>query len=428
MKLAYSFLCYLFISFVGKSKSNRKNMAYNKRQKLQDNIEAITIAFQLERENRRATPAEQEALRKYSGFGGLKFILNREDDPDSWKAADRPYYPLVKTLFNTIRANSSSQRESEEVINSIKSSVNTAFYTPDAVISAISSALYERGLTVNKFLDPSSGNGKFLDAFRSDFQTMEASAFEKDLLTGKILKALHPDDNIVVGGFETIPSEALGSYDLAASNIPFGRVKVFDPTFDDSQVRRAALGALHNYFFLKALDSVREGGFIAFITSRGFMDSPSNNIIREELMKDARLVGAYRLPDGMFRDEAGTEVGSDLIILQKFSGYDMSLDPFSQAFCVVEPGDKLSSGEDYSDISMNAHWWQSMVLADSESIVATQWQRGTDSYGEPAIVFTHEDGIDGISRQLKDFISRDLGQEYIDYYYSNEPVQAVDVQ
>ena len=92
-------MCYLLISFVGKSKSIRKNMAYNKRQKLQDNIEAITIAFQLERENRRATPAEQEALRKYSGFGGLKFILNREDDPDSWKAADRPYYPLVKTLF-----------------------------------------------------------------------------------------------------------------------------------------------------------------------------------------------------------------------------------------------------------------------------------------------------------------------------------------
>ena len=403
-------------------------MAYNKRQKLQDNIEAITIAFQLERENRRATPAEQEALRKYSGFGGLKFILNREDDPDSWKAADRPYYPLVKTLFNTIRANSSSDLESEELVNSIKSSVNTAFYTPDDVITAISSALYERGLTVNKFLDPSSGNGKFIDAFRHDFQKMEASAFEKDLLTGKILKALHPDDNIIVGGFETIPAEVLGSYDLAASNIPFGVVKVFDPSFDDSQVRRAATGTLHNYFFMKALDSVREGGFIAFITSRGFMDSPSNNIIREELMKDARLVGAYRLPDGMFRDEAGTEVGSDLVILQKYSGYDISTDPFSQAFCVVEPGDKFNSGEDYSDINLNAHWWQSMVLADSESIVATQWKRGTNPYGDPTIIFTHEDGIDGISRQLKEFISRDISQEYIDYYYSNEPVQAVVVE
>ena len=428
MKLAYSFLFDLFISFVGKSKSNRKNMAYNKRQKLQDNIEAIIIAFQLERENRRATPAEQEALRKYSGFGGLKFILNREDNPDSWKAADRPYYPLVKTLFNTIRANSSSDRESEELVNSIKSSVNTAFYTPDDVITAISSALYERGLTVNKFLDPSSGNGKFIDAFRHDFQKMKASAFEKDLLTGKILKALHPDDNIVVGGFETIPAEVLGSYDLAASNIPFGVVKVFDPSFDDSQVRRAAAGTLHNYFFMKALDSVREGGFIAFITSRGFMDSPSNNIIREELMKDARLVGAYRLPDGMFRDEAGTEVGSDLVILQKYSGYDISTDPFSQAFCVVEPGDKFNSGEDYSDINLNAHWWQSMVLADSESIVATQWKRGTNPYGDPTIIFTHEDGIDGISRQLKEFISRDISQEYIDYYYSNEPVQAVAVE
>ena len=127
---------------------------------------------------------------------------------------------------------------------------------------------------------------------------------------------------------------------------------------------------------LKALDQVREGGFVAFITSRGFMDSPSNNPIREELAKNARLVGAFRLPDGMFRDEAGTDVGSDLVVLQKYTGYDMSLDPDTQAFCDVNEGFKAMSGEDWTDISMNCHWWKSMMAPDSEAIVATKMEKG----------------------------------------------------
>ena len=294
-------------------------MAYNKSQKLAENLKAIAVAFLLERENRRATPAEQEVLRKYNGFGGLKFILNNLDSPDSWKAGDRQYYPLTQVLFNTIRENSKDEREYDELVTSVKSSVTTAFFTPDAVITAISRTLAASGIVVRRFLDPSSGNGKFLDVFREEQPAMEAFAFEKDLLTGKVLKALHPDDKVIIGGFETIPQEVLGTYDVVSSNIPFGDIRVFDPVFSagNDVVRKSASKTLHNYFFLKSLDAVRDGGLVAFITSRGVMDSPSNEVIRSRMLEEARLVSAIRLPDGMFSDIAGTEAGSDLIILQK---------------------------------------------------------------------------------------------------------------
>ena len=160
---------------------------------------------------------------------------------------------------------------------------------------------------------------------------------------------------------------------------------------------------------------MREGGFVAFITSRGFMDSPSNNSIREELIKNARLVGAYRLPDGLFADEAGTEVGSDLVILQKYTGYDSTLDPDSLAFCEVEKGFKTTDGEDYSDISLNSHWWKSMMAPDSEAFISNKEERGTDPYGKPTLVFTHDGGMDAVSSLLTEYMSRDLHGDYVDY-------------
>ena len=188
-----------------------------------------------------------------------------------------------------------------------------------------------------------------------------------------------------------------------------------------NDAKRYAVSTIHNYFFLKALDQVREGGFVAFITSRGFMDSPSNNPIREELARNARLVGAFRLPDGMFRDEAGTDVGSDLVVLQKYTGYDMSLDPDTQAFCDVNTGFKAMSGEDWTDISMNCHWWKSMMAPDSEAIVATKMEKGTDPYGKPTLVCTHDGGMEGIAQLLTEYFKRDLYKDFVDYYKANAP-------
>ena len=212
-------------------------------------------------------------------------------------------------------------------------------------------------------------------------------------------------------------------FDVAASNIPFGDMAVFDAEYGSTQVgaKYYATKAIHNYFFMKSLDMVREGGFIAFITSRGFMDSPTNNIIREEISKNARLVGAFRLPDGMFRDEAGTDVGSDLVVLQKYTNYDKSLDPDTLAFCEVSNGFKAMSGEDWTNISLNSHWWKSLMAPDSEAFISTKMERGTDPYGKPTLVFTHEGGMDGIAKLLAEYFKRDLYHDYVDYYVTHAP-------
>ena len=402
-------------------------MAYNKSQKLQDNIAAIKLVLQLSKEGRTANDDERAVLRRYSGFGGLKFILNpaaSDEDKRHWKISDQQYFRPVRELYAIIHEYASDDNEERAIVDSVKRSVNTAFYTPGAVIDAIASVFKERGVEVRTMLDPSAGIGKFGDSFKQAFfGDIKVSAFEKDVLTGKILSALNPNDQVTVDGFETIPAKMQGSFDLATSNIPFGDIRVMDDEYRRSKndAKRYSVSTIHNYFFLKALDQVREGGFVAFITSRGFMDSPSNNPIRQEIAKNARLVGAFRLPDGMFRDEAGTDVGSDLVVLQKVSGYDMSLDPETQAFCETSKGFKAMSGEDYTDITMNTFWWQSMMTPDAEVSVSTNMMRGTDPYGKPTLVFTHDGGMDGISKQLKEYFSRDLHREYIDYYQEHAP-------
>ena len=404
-------------------------MAYNKRQKLQDNIAAIRTVFQLEKEGRAATDVEREVLKRYSGFGGLKFVLNPVDkdsiqNEKVWKPSDRPFIADTLRLHELLRESSKDDRQYREYVQSLKNSVLTSFYTPAPVIGAIAKVMKDSGVEVRSMLDPSAGIGKFGDAFKGEYPDVRVSAFEKDLLTGRILKALNPNDSVTIDGFETIRPELKGTFDVATSNIPFGDIKVMDDEYRKSgnDAKRYAVSTIHNYFFLKALDQVREGGFVAFITSRGFMDSSSNNPIREELARNARLVGAFRLPDGMFREEAGTDVGSDLVVLQKYTGYDMSLDPDTQAFCDVDKGFKAMSGDNYEDITLNCHWWKSMMAPDSEAIVATKWEKGTDPYGKPTLVFTHDGDMDDIAKQLTDYFKRDLYSDYVDYYKANAPV------
>ena len=276
-------------------------MAYNKHQKLNDNIEAIRIALEVERDGRSTNAEELAVLRKYSGFGGLKFILNpvygvNLQDDSVWKSGDRPFLNDTIRLHELLQQFSKDDKEYQAYFDSLKRSVTTAFYTPDAVVQAISKALSGSGIAVNRFLDPSSGNGKFVEAFKVDQPGMAVTAFEKDLLTGKILKALHPEDQVIVNGFETIPQEVLGTFDLTTSNIPFGDVKVFDPDYTNSNdgYKKWAANTLHNYFFLKALDTVHDGGLVAFITSRGVLDSPRNGFVRDRLSKVGHIISAVQ--------------------------------------------------------------------------------------------------------------------------------------
>lgn len=399
-------------------------MAYNKKAHLKDNIEAIKLAFALEREGRTATPEEQAVLRVYSGFGGIKAVLNPASslaDVARWTKSDRELFPLVSQLHSVIRSHSKDEAEYKRYFSSLKNSVLTAFYTPQDIVSVLASELGNYGIAPSRFLDPSSGTGVFVDAFQqhsaqqqlSEQQLSEQQSsrtglspaglshpeivcFEKDLLTGKILSHLHPEAKVEITGFEDSGLRYLNRFDITASNIPFGDVAVFDPSFTKSKslVRQHAAKSLHNYFFLKGLDNIREGGILAFITSQGVLDSPANENIRYQLMQHSHLVSAIRLPNNLFTDGAGTEVGSDLIILQKKSDKTEPLTDDEHAFIASSPRPEGFSTNDY--------------IFRNIPIIHTKASVDTDPYGHPAMVYIHEGGLPGITSQLRSLLRNDF--------------------
>src|SRR5690554_896437 len=295
-------------------------MAYSKREQLVLNVKAIRLLFTLEKENRRATKTEKQVLRQFGGFGGLKFILNPVEhaaEINYWVTSERHLFGLTQELYGLLRDNTTNERDYRNLTGSMKNSVLSSFYTPPLVVDAISEVLSENGISLNRFLEPSAGTGNFIESFTGT-DVPQVTAYEKDLLTGRILKQLYPGRDIHIESFSKIPQRENGMYDMVASNIPFGDIALFDPAYSKSKdpAKVQATQHIHNYFFLKGTDMLREGGILAYITSQGVLNSAQNKAIREALMKEHRLVSAVRLPNNLFKDYAGTEVGSDLIILQ----------------------------------------------------------------------------------------------------------------
>ena len=373
-------------------------MAFNRKAKLRDNIEAIRTVFTLEKERRAATPEEREILGRYCGFGGLKFILNPAAnvmDSVGWAKSDRELFPMTAELHRLIRENSAGEKEYKRYFDSLKSSVLTAFYTPPEIVSAIAGTLHEHGIAPNRLLDPSAGQGVFISAFEPHAPKAEIMAFDKDLLTGKILAHLYPEHKVRAEGFERIEKPFTNYFDVAASNIPFGDVAVFDPEYTGAgnYSRRAAAKTIHNYFFLKGLDTVRDGGIVAFITSQGVMNA-REGITRMEMLKHADLVSAIRLPNNLFTDHAGTEVGSDLIILQK-----------NERKQAVSETDKLfaNAAPDAAGFVTNTYFQKF-----PERIVRTREKADTDPYGKPSMVYLHEGGVTGIADDMRKILSEDF--------------------
>ena len=423
-------------------------MAYNKRQKLSDNIAALRVAFAAAG-GQQVSEEDRDLLKRFSGFGGLKFILNpcdKVEDKSRWTQSDQPYFDATRELFQLIRDNSKDEAEYLKYVRSVRSSILSAFYTPMSVINAISGALKNAGVEVHTMLDPSSGKGSFVESFLSERPGMEVTAFEKDLLTGKVLQALYSYADVHVDGYETIDKRFGGHFDVAASNIPFGDISVFDPSFtmSDDDVRRHAAKAIHNYFFLKTLDNVREGGIVAFITSQGVMDSPRNKEIRQAMMERAYLVGAVRLPNNMFSDEAGTDVGSDLIILQKDSMKQRSYTAFSpEERAFVDNINDLSDSlddlglepeqiEGYRQANPNAYIFCSEYLWDSDSAYLGEHSFGKDQYGKFAIVSHFDGSMEELGKQLQERLDGFMKYEFNKELYQEhalkvqEPVKAVE--
>lgn len=376
-------------------------MVYNKLQTMRDNINAIRCAFQIGVEKRAPDPIERVVLSRYSGFGGLKCILNDANelaDAAKWSKSDIELFAPTVELRRLIHDYSRDDKEFNRYMESLKASTLTAFYTDNRIVDAISDALKYQGVEIKSFLEPSAGQGAFIDSFlRNDrYPGAEVLAYEKDLLTGKILSALHPSILTRIEGFEKIERDFNGYFDVAASNVPFGDFAVADPAYAVSKEigYRQASKSLHNYFFLKGLDQVREGGLIAFITSQGVMNAASP-FIRMELVKQADLVAALRLPNNTFSDNAGTDVGSDLIILQKHT-WKKSLSADEEFFIqsVIDRGTKVPGNKFFQAFPQN--------------VICTDAKVGTDQYGKPAIVYHHDGGIDGIAEDLRKALDESL--------------------
>ena len=376
-------------------------MAFNRKQRLRDNIEAIRTAFLLDREQRTPTARERLLLERYCGFGGLKSILNpaRElTDAVHWAKSDLELFAPTVELHRLLRENTKDETEYKRYMDAMKQSVLTAFYTPPEITGTIADVLHEHGIRPDRVLEPSAGVGAFVDAVLENRPDADIMAFEKDLMTGKILKHLHPGQKVRVQGFEKIEKPFMNHFDLAVSNIPFGDVAVFDPEFSGSKdpARHSAARTIHNYFFLKSLDAVREGGIVAFITSQGVLDAPTNAPIREYMMNHTNLVGVARLPNNLFTDNAGTEVGSDLIILQKNSGKNGELYYNEKLFVQTE--------QTPIGTSVNGYVWSIGSLSHTDLI------RSTDPYGKPAYKLLHRGDIAQLAEDLREHLKIELQQ------------------
>ena len=374
-------------------------MAFNRKQKLRDNIEAIRTAFTLDREGRTPTERERVLLGRYCGFGGLKCILNpaRElTDAVHWAKSDLELFAPTVELHRIIRENSRDDMEYKRYTDSLKASVLTAFYTPQPVTDTIADVLHDRKVRPNLVLEPSAGIGAFISPVLSNNLQAEVMAFEKDLLTGKMLGHLYPQQKIRTEGFEKIEKPFLNHFDLAISNIPFGDIAVFDAEYEKKSVmHRIAAKKVHTYFFLKGLDAVRDGGIVAFITSQNVLNTEGNGGTRYLMMKQADLLSAIRLPNNLFSENANTEVGCDLIILQKNERKE-ELSEENRLFT-------RTVRSNHTGLVTNEYF-----LDHPERIIHTETKRDTDPYGKPAMIYTHSGGVEGIAMDLYKMLSEDL--------------------
>ena len=375
-------------------------MAFNRKARLQANIAAIRTAFALRDEVRVPTDSEREIISRYCGFGGLKCVLNPVDNKAAWSKSDLPLYDLTAELHNLIRENTDGEDEYKLYVASMKQSVLTAFYTPREIPETIWSVMDELNLKPQKVLEPSAGMGVFIDTMRTVNPDAQVTAFEKDKLTGLLLSKLHANEgmDIRVEGFERIQPSELGKFDLAISNIPFGDTKVFDPEYSNSKsiMKRTISKSIHGYFMQKGLDAVRDGGMVAFITTRKYLDG-QNSVRLNLLFQHADLVTAFRLPDNLFKENANTEAGSDLIIVQKNEHKEWVTEDEKQI--------SLTYSQDGDDILYNEYFQR-----HPDNVLATATLRGTDQYGKPALEYQHAGGVEGIAADLKERLKDELVQ------------------
>ena len=345
------------------------------REKFNNNVEAIRVLKKCEEENRFATPQEQEILSKYVGWGGLPQAFDEKDS--SWSNE----YSILKNLLD------------EKEYSQARESTLTAFYTPPVVIRSMYKALENMGLKTGNILEPSCGVGNFIGMLPDSLEDCKLYGVELDSISGRIARQLYQKSTVAVQGYEdtNLPNSF---FDVAVGNVPFGDFKVLDKKYDKHKF------LIHDYFFAKTLDKVRPGGVIAFITSKGTLDK-ENPSVRKYIAQRADLLGAIRLPNNTFKANAGTEVTSDIIFLQK-----------RDSITDIEP-DWVYLGENDDGIKMNQYFIDNpeMVLGNME-MISTRF--GYDSAcisdGEK-LEDKLERAISNIHAEVKEYELDDIGEE-----------------
>ena len=317
------------------------------KEKFRNNLSAIHLLHNLQIENRLATPEEQESLAKYVGWGGLSMAFDEKN------AAWTNEYKELKSVL------------SDEEYRAAMESTLTAFYTPPIVIKAMYEALDRLGFSQGNILEPSCGTGNFLGLLPDSMEKSKLYGIEIDSLSGRIAKQLYQKASIAIEGFEDtkLPDN---HFDVVLGNIPFGEFKVNDSRYNAQKF------LIHDYFIAKALDKVRAGGVVMFITSKGTMDKTSPEV-RRYIARRAELLGAIRLPDSTFRANAGTEVTSDILILQK-----------RDRFIDVEP-DWIFLDTDVNGITMNSYF------VNHPEMVLGEMKMESTRFGMDAVCKAHQD-------------------------------------
>lgn len=346
------------------------------REKYARNIVAIKVLKKCEFENRFATPEEQEVLSKYIGWGGLSQAFDKNNS--SWANE----YLELKSLLD------------EDEYNNARESTLTAFYTPPIVIKNMYKVIKNMGFTTGNILEPSCGVGNFIGMLPEELNDSKMYGVELDSISGKIAQQLYQKSSIAVQGYErtNLPDTF---FDIALGNVPFGDFKVLDKKYDKQKF------LIHDYFFAKTLDKVRPGGVVAFITSKGTLDK-DNPSVRKYIAQRADLLGAIRLPDNTFKNNAGTEVTADILFLQK-----------RDSITDIMP-DWIYLDRDENNITMNKYFVDNpeMILGNME-MKSTQY--GFDStckaYEDRSLDTLLEEAISNIHAEIKEIDLEEIGED-----------------
>jgi len=392
-------------------------MAYNSLHKLKANIAAIEVALKW-RDGKIISDDDLSILKSYSGFGGIKAILFPLQPLEKWQAdngiseSDMRLHSDIMRLHELLTANF-QQKEYDIIVSSIRNSVLTSFYTPEVVPSTLYSVFNKIGIKPLRVYEPSAGAGIFItEAVKMMPSIQHITAVEKDQLTGLILSAINSSlDKKVqthICGFEDTPSKDNGTYDLVVSNIPFGNFGVYDKEFHSPELT----GKIHNYFFAKGLEKLADGGIMAFITTDGFMNSPSNAEVRKYLFERSDFLALAVMPDNLMTDTGGTQAPNHLLIVQKRDDKD-GLTQTEQLL--------LETEKQHNEFG--TYYLNSYIVNNDNSYCGDTIAQGRNQYGQAHQQVLQKGSINDIGEHLDALLIDSMDVFYVKTRYPKEIIE-----